>query len=83
MYLYFLSPRTDKYPIKEHALEIMREGEDAVTLKCSAQAEAQICLESDQITLAMDQLEAICPRIPVHVMFGEYNDLMYVSPALP
>ncbi|KAJ3552510.1 hypothetical protein NM688_g4115 [Phlebia brevispora] len=70
----------DKHMVQlfvEHGLRPIRDDDLRVTLKCPKHLEADTYgVPAEIVILAMEEIERLCDKIPVHILFGEYDDFM-------
>ncbi|KAJ3551980.1 hypothetical protein NM688_g4398 [Phlebia brevispora] len=61
----------------EHGVRPIRKGDSSVTLKCPRHLEAQSYnVHEEYVFRAMDEIERLCDRVAIHVLFGEYADFV-------
>lgn len=62
--------------MQEYGLCPVREGGGRVTLASPPHIEARNFSEVEQTIQGMEQMEVLCDQVPIHVLLGEYNDVM-------
>ncbi|KAJ3540310.1 hypothetical protein NM688_g6244 [Phlebia brevispora] len=61
----------------EKGLRPIREGSLQVTLKCPKPLEAQAYdVDPESLFLALDRIQELCDKRPIHVIFGEIHDFI-------
>lgn len=71
--------RLDK---QNEGLRSVKAVDGPVVPKCTRQYEAAIYTETEPVIAALDILEAHCLNLPIHVVFGKDDVLVYVSRSL-
>lgn len=68
---------------QNHGLRLINEldGSSTVSTKCARNDEVAIYTEPEANFEAVEQIEAFCKRLPIHVVFGAEVGLVYVHTA--
>ncbi|KAJ3556719.1 hypothetical protein NM688_g1863 [Phlebia brevispora] len=65
----------------KHGLRPIHDGSPQLTLKCPKHLEAgSLNVPAETIISAMEEIERLCEKVPIHILFGEYDDLMTPHP---